>query len=346
MVNRKILVTGGLGFIGSHTTVELMRAGYEVVIVDNLSNANEKVLGNIGKITGSAPEFHCFDLCDEGKVFDLFNSNPEMDAVIHFAASKAVGESVEKPLLYYHNNLTSLINIMRALEGRQAHIVFSSSCTVYGQPEVLPVTEESPFQQAESPYGNTKQICEEILRDTCNANTALNVISLRYFNPVGADASALIGELPIGVPANLVPFITQTAAGIRKELSVFGNDYNTPDGTAIRDFIHVTDLAKAHVVALDRMLLHKQKTNFECYNLGSGNGFSVLEAIHSFERVSGLKLNYKIVARRKGDVEKIYADTHLATKELGWKATLTLDDMMLSAWKWQQYLMEHQELMK
>ncbi len=346
MEKKKILVTGGLGFIGSHTTVELIRAGFEVIIVDNLSNANEKVLSNIEKITSTSPEFHRFDLCDEEKVQNLFNQHPDLNAIIHFAASKAVGESVEKPLLYYHNNLYSLINIMRALEGKQAQIVFSSSCTVYGQPDVLPVTEKSPFQQAESPYGNTKQICEEILRDTCKANRDLSVISLRYFNPVGADESALIGELPIGIPANLVPFITQTAAGIRKELSVFGNDYDTPDGTAVRDFIHVTDLAKAHVLALDRMLTSQQQSNFEYYNLGSGTGNTVLEVIESFERVSGEKLNYRIVARRSGDVEKIYADTQLAETELGWKATYSLDDMMRSAWKWQQYLLQHPELMK
>ncbi len=346
MGNKKILVTGGLGFIGSHTTVELIRAGYEVIIVDNLSNANEKVLDNIEKITAARPEFHKFDLCDETKVFDLFNQHADLEAVIHFAASKAVGESVENPLLYYHNNLYSLINIMRALKGKQSKLVFSSSCTVYGQPEVLPVTEESPFQKAESPYGNTKQICEAILLDACKANAENHVISLRYFNPVGADESALIGELPIGVPGNLVPFITQTAAGIRKELLVFGSDYNTPDGSAIRDFIHVTDLAKAHVLALDRMLTNKQKTNYEYYNLGSGKGNSVLEAIASFERVSGLKLNYRIVGRRSGDVEKIYADTQLAARELGWNTVFTLDDMMRSAWKWQQYLETHPELLQ
>ncbi len=344
MGKSKILVTGGLGFIGSHTTVELIRAGYEVVIVDDLSNASEKVLDNIEKIASIRPEFHAFDLCEESRVFDLFARHPDMDMVIHFAASKAVGESVENPLLYYHNNLYSLINVMRALKGKQHKIVFSSSCTVYGQPEILPVTEGTPFQPAESPYGNTKQICEEILRDTCKAYPDQQVISLRYFNPVGADASALIGELPIGTPANLVPFITQTAVGIRKELSVFGNDYNTPDGTAIRDFIHVTDLAKAHVLALDRMLKGKQKSNFEFYNLGTGKGYSVLEAITSFERVTGVKVNYKIVGRRSGDIEKIYADTGMADVELGWKPELGLDDMMRSAWRWQQYIQQHPEL--
>jgi len=344
MSKKKILVTGGLGYIGSHTTVELIRDGYEVIIVDNLSNANENVLNNIEKIVGIRPEFHRFDLCDEAKVENLFSLHTDLDAVIHFAASKAVGESVENPLLYYHNNLYPLINIMRTLKGKKVKIVFSSSCTVYGQPEKLPVTERSPFQKAESPYGNTKQICEEILRDACKASKELNVISLRYFNPVGADASALIGELPIGVPANLVPFITQTAAGIRKELLVFGNDYNTTDGSAVRDYIHVTDLAKAHVLALDRMESGKQKTNFEFYNIGSGNGNTVLEAIQSFEKVSGEKLNFRIVERRSGDVEKIYADTALAETELGWKAKFTLDDMMLSAWKWQQYLLAHPDL--
>ncbi len=342
----KILVTGGLGFIGSHTVVELINEGYEVIIVDNLSNADESVLDNIEKITTIRPEFHLFDLCDEVKVFNLFDAHSELDAVIHFAASKAVGESVQNPILYYHNNLYSLMNLMRALKDKpQAKIVFSSSCTVYGQPKELPVTEASPFQKAESPYGNTKQIGEEILQDTCKANPDLNVISLRYFNPVGAHDSVLIGELPIGVPANLVPFITQTAAGIRKELLVFGNDYDTPDGSAIRDFMQVTYLSKAKVLALARMQSGKQKSNFEYFNLGSGNGNTVLEVIASFERVSGEKLNYRIVDRRSGDIEKIYADTQLANTELGWHAKYSLDEMMLSAWKWQQYLQAHPDLM-
>lgn len=336
----KILVTGGTGYIGSHTAVELINDGFDVVIIDDLSNSQIEVLDGIEKITGTRPEFHQFDLCEPNKLTAFFDANTDIGGVIHFAASKAVGESVEKPLLYYRNNLFSLVFLLENLKRVGiSNIVFSSSCTVYGQPETLPVTEQTPFQPAESPYGNTKQICEEILRDTCKVNPGLKAISLRYFNPVGAHESALIGELPIGVPNNLVPFITQTAAGIRKELLVFGNDYDTPDGSAVRDYIHVVDLAVAHVKAVRRLLDGKQKKNYEYFNLGTGKGMTVLELLNTFERVNDIKLNYRIVDRRPGDVVKIYADTSLANEELGWKAERTADDMMRSSWKWQQYVM-------
>jgi len=337
---KKILVTGGTGYIGSHTAVELIREGFDVVIIDDLSNSREDVLDGIEKISGKRPLFYNFNLCDEARLSSFFREQGDIAAIIHFAASKAVGESVQKPLHYYKNNVNSLVLLLEAMKKFNVpNIVFSSSCTVYGQPDKLPVTEQTPFKPAESPYGNTKQIGEEILRDTCKAVPELKAISLRYFNPVGAHESALIGELPNGVPANLVPFITQTAAGIREQLLVFGNDYDTPDGSAMRDYIHVTDLAKAHVVALKRLLEAKQKNNYEYFNLGTGNGLTVLQIIEAFERVNGVKLNYKIVARRAGDVVKIYADTSLANQELGWKTVLTVDDMMRSAWKWQQHVM-------
>lgn len=333
----KILVTGGTGYIGSHTVVELIKEGFEVVIIDDLSNSQEDVLDGIEKISGVRPAFYNFNLCDDTRLSQFFKEHSDLKAIIHFAASKAVGESVEKPLLYYRNNLFSLIHLLEGMKRwNTPHIVFSSSCTVYGQPEKLPVTEQTPFQPAESPYGNTKQISEEILRDTCKVNSDINAISLRYFNPVGAHESALIGELPRGVPNNLVPFITQTAAGIREQLLVFGNDYDTPDGSAVRDYIHVVDLAIAHVIALKRLLEGKQKLNYEYFNLGTGKGLTVLEVINIFEKVNSLKLNYKIVGRRPGDVEKIYADTTLANRELGWKATRTPENMMDSAWKWQK----------
>jgi UDP-glucose 4-epimerase len=332
-----VLVTGGIGYIGSHTAVELINEGYDVVIIDNLSNSSKDSLDGIEKITGVRPRFEEFDLCDAAKVNQFFNKYTDVKAIIHFAASKAVGESVEKPLLYYKNNLWSLINLLSAMkEFDVPNIVFSSSCTVYGQPEVLPVTENAPIQKALSPYGNTKQICEEIIGDTISATPSLKAISLRYFNPVGAHPSALIGELPLGVPANLVPFITQTAIGLRDQLKVFGNDYNTPDGTCIRDYIHVVDLAKAHVVAISRLLENKNKTSYEVFNIGTGNGNTVLDIINTFEKVSGVKLNYKIVDRRPGDIEKVWADTKYANKELGWKAISSLDETLLSAWKWEQ----------
>jgi UDP-glucose 4-epimerase len=340
----KILVTGGTGYIGSHTTVELIESGFEVVIVDNLSNSREDVLDGIEKITNVRPVFENFDLCDFGRLDAFFDQHKDIKAIIHFAASKAVGESVEKPLLYYRNNLQSLVNLLELMQKNSIdNIAFSSSCTVYGQPEQLPVTEDSPILPAESPYGNTKQISEEILVDTLKSNSNLHAISLRYFNPVGAHDSGSLGELPIGVPANLVPFITQTAAGLRNELSVFGDDYDTIDGTAVRDYIHVVDLAKAHVVAVQRMLEQKQKSNYEVFNLGTGNGFSVLQVIQAFESSTGEKLKYKIIDRRAGDIEKVWADTTFANKELGWKAKLDLETMMLSAWRWQQHLMGNKQ---
>ncbi len=336
---RKILVTGGTGYIGSHTVVELQESGFDVIIVDNLSNSSIEVLDNIEKITGTKPAFEQFDLADKEKTDSFFSRNSDIEAIIHFAASKAVGESVEKPLLYYRNNLVSMMNVLECqIKYDVPNIVFSSSCTVYGQPDVLPVTEQTPRKDAESPYGNTKRVNEDILSDTAAANSKLKTIALRYFNPVGAHESALIGELPLGIPNNLVPFITQTAAGLRDELKVFGDDYNTPDGSAIRDYIHVVDLAKAHVVAINRLLSNKNKSNYEIFNLGTGNGYSVLEMVKGFEKVSGVKLNYKIVDRRAGDIEKIWADTTFANEELGWKAEKGLEDMLLSSWNWEKHL--------
>jgi UDP-glucose 4-epimerase len=337
MDKMKILVTGGLGFIGSHTVVELQHKGFEVIIIDDCSNADEKVLQGIQAITGKAPHFERMDLRDKSKVEDFFARHTDIAGVIHFAASKAVGESVEKPLLYYENNLGSLVYLLKELcKKNRASFIFSSSCTVYGQADKMPITEDAPVKVAESPYGNTKQIGEEIIRDTCKVSPGLHAIALRYFNPMGAHPSAEIGELPVGVPQNLVPFITQTGIGLRKELSVFGNDYPTPDGTCIRDYIYVVDLAKAHVVALERLLAKKNEDNYEVFNVGTGKGSSVLEAIQSFERVSGKKLNYKIVDRRPGDITSAYADTTKANEVLGWKAEATLDEAMASAWKWEQ----------
>lgn len=333
----KVLVTGGLGFIGSHTVVELQEAGFEVIIIDDCSNAQEKVLEGIENITGTRPEFHRIDLRNKSAVMSFFENQPELKAVIHFAASKAVGESVENPLFYYENNLNSLVYILQAIHQRDgAQFIFSSSCTVYGQAEELPITEQAPVVPAESPYGNTKQIGEEVIRDSCRAYPALQAISLRYFNPIGAHSSAEIGELPLGVPQNLVPFITQTAAGLREGLAVFGDDYPTPDGTCIRDYIHVVDLAKAHVMALERLIKGKNEADYEVFNLGSGTGSSVLEVIESFERVSGKSLNYRIAPRRAGDVIAAYADTSRANEVLGWKAESSLDQAVLSAWQWEQ----------
>lgn len=332
---QKILVTGGLGFIGSHTVVALQEKGFEVIIIDDLSNSRLEVLDGIHSISGIQPTFYQIDLRDKQILKKVFEEH-QIDGVIHFAASKAVGESVEKPLLYYGNNLISLVNLLEEMiEHRSENIIFSSSCTVYGQADKLPITESAPTKPAESPYGNTKQIGEEILRDVAKVE-AINVIALRYFNPIGAHKTARIGELPLGVPQNLIPFVTQTAAGIRKELSVFGDDYPTPDGTAIRDYIHVVDLAEAHVAALGRLLERKNKSRFETFNVGTGKGSSVLEVIHAFEKVSGKKLNYKIVGRREGDITAAYADTSLVNKELGWTSKLTLEDALDSAWKWQQ----------
>lgn len=334
---KKIVVTGGLGFIGSHTVVELQNSGFEVVIIDNLSNSSIEVLDQITKITGKKPIFEKFDLRDKQAVIGFFKEHHDLQGMIHFAASKAVGESVEKPLLYYENNLSTLIYLLQELSSlKQSHFIFSSSCTVYGQADELPITENAPVKKAESPYGNTKQIGEEIIADTCKVTPNVKAISLRYFNPVGAHPSAEIGELPIGVPQNLVPFITQTGVGLREKLSVFGDDYPTPDGTCIRDYIHVVDLAKAHVVALERLLKGENKQNYEVFNVGTGTGSSVLEVIHSFERVANQKLNYQIVGRRAGDITAAYADTQKANEILGWKSKSTLDEAMASAWKWEK----------
>ncbi|WP_203256174.1 UDP-glucose 4-epimerase GalE [Hyunsoonleella ulvae] len=333
----KILVTGGLGFIGSHTVVELQNEGYEVVIIDDLSNSSENVLEGITAITGKKPVFEKIDLKEKVDVEAFFARHNDVVGVIHFAASKAVGESVEEPLLYYENNISTLVYILKELKKLpSASFIFSSSCTVYGQADELPITENAPVKRAESPYGNTKQIGEEIIQDSCKVIPTLKAIALRYFNPIGAHESVEIGELPMGVPQNLVPFITQTAIGLREQLSVFGDDYPTPDGTCIRDYIHVVDLAKAHVVALNRLVQGKNKENYETFNLGTGKGSSVLEVVESFERVSGNKLNYKIVSRREGDITAAYADTTLANDELGWKAKLSLDDALRSAWNWEQ----------
>lgn len=334
---KRIIVTGGTGYIGSHTVVELQQRGYEAIIIDNLSNSDISVVDGIEKITGTRPRFEQFDLCNREKLHTLMESLEGTDAIIHFAAYKAVGESVREPLRYYHNNLTSLFNLLEVMESyRVPSLVFSSSCTVYGQPEKLPVTEEDPVQPATSPYGNTKQIGEEIIRDVMYAQSNLQAVSLRYFNPIGAHPSAIIGELPAGVPENLVPFITQTAIGIREQLKVFGTDYNTPDGSCIRDYLHVTDLAKAHIAALERMLNGKNKTNYEVFNLGTGEGVSVLEAIKTFEEATGQKLNYTITGRREGDIEKIWANPSLANRELGWKTEITLAESLRSAWNWEK----------
>ena len=336
---KKILVTGGTGYIGSHTVVELQQAGYEVVIVDNLSNSEKAVLDGIEAITHFCPTFYEVDCNDMAGVREIFEKERDIDGVIHFAASKAVGESVEKPLMYYRNNIVSLINILELMkEFGSKGLVFSSSCTVYGQPEELPVTEEAPILPAVSPYGNTKQINEEIIRDTIHSGVPFRAILLRYFNPIGAHPSAEIGELPLGVPQNLIPYLTQTAAGIRKELTVFGDDYNTPDGSCIRDYIHVVDLAKAHVVALNRMLEDKSIEDVEVFNIGTGRGSSVLELIHTFEKATGVSVPHKIGARREGDIEQVWADPTHANEVLGWKATSTLEETLLSAWKWQEKL--------
>ncbi|CAL2089652.1 UDP-glucose 4-epimerase [Tenacibaculum sp. 190524A05c] len=332
---KKILVTGGLGFIGSHTVVELQNAGFDVTIIDDLSNSKIEVLESIKEITGKLPEFHQIDLKVKNDVTDFFNNN-NIDGIIHFAAFKAVGESVKKPLEYYENNIGSLVYLLQEMRDRSIdNFIFSSSCTVYGQADELPITEEAPIKKAESPYGNTKQIGEEIIRDTCKAN-GLNAISLRYFNPIGAHESAKIGELPLGVPQNLIPYVTQTAAGIREQLSVFGDDYNTPDGTAIRDYIHVVDLAKAHIAALQRLLQKENKNNFEFFNVGTGKGSSVLEIVTAFEKATNQKLNYKIAPRREGDITAAYADTNLANSELHWKTEKSIEEALQSAWEWQK----------
>jgi|SRR6185437_2405690 len=336
MSKKKILVTGGLGFIGSHTSVELIKAGFEVVIIDDLSNSQLFILDNIEKISGTKPAFYKIDMKDNEKLSDFFNSEKNIDAVIHFAASKAVGESMYEPLKYFRNNIFSLVNLLDAMEIHEIrNIVFSSSATVYGDPETLPATENTPFQPALSAYGSTKQMGEDVLQKVA-ATKKIDAISLRYFNPVGADSSALLGELPIGTPNNLMPFVTQVAAGIRESLTVFGNDYDTPDGTCVRDYIHVTDLALAHVKSCDRLLNNAVENNFEVFNIGTGNGISVLEIIEAFEKYNNIKLNYTIGERRPGDAPSIYADASLADKILGWKAKLGIKEMVTSAWEWQK----------
>lgn len=337
----KILVTGGTGYIGSHTVVELQNAGYEVVVIDNLSNSNENVIDGIERITHIRPTFVKMDCNDKEALCSLFETHPGIQGIIHFAASKAVGESVQKPLLYYRNNLDSLMNLLELMPryGVGA-IVFSSSCTVYGQPDVLPVDENAPIKPAMSPYGNTKQISEEIIKDVIYAGVPYKSIILRYFNPIGAHPTTEIGELPNGVPQNLLPYVTQTAIGIREQLSVYGDDYNTPDGSCIRDYINVVDLAKAHVVAVDRMLKGKSKKDVEIFNLGTGRGLSVLELLTTFEQVTCQKVNYKIVARREGDIEQVWANPEFANTELGWEAKETVEDTLLSTWKWQLKLRE------
>lgn len=340
-MKKKILVAGGTGYIGSHTTVELQNAGYEVVIIDDLSNSNIEVLDGIEKITGIRPEFIELDLKDKEGTREALKAHPGIEGIILFAASKAVGESVQQPLKYYRNNIVTLLNLLDLMpEFGIKGIVFSSSCTVYGQPDILPVTEDAPIKPATSPYGNTKQINEEIVRDTIHAGAPFKSILLRYFNPIGAHPTAEIGELPNGVPQNLIPYLTQTAMGIRKELSVFGDDYDTPDGSCIRDYINVVDLAKAHVIAMDRMLQNKSEENVEVFNLGTGRGVTVLELINAFEKGTGVKVPHKIVGRREGDIEKVWANPERANKVLGWTAKETLEDTLVSAWNWQKRLRE------
>ncbi len=335
----RILVTGGTGYIGSHTVVELMQNGYDVVIIDNLSNSNIDVLAGITAITGKQPDFENIDCMDYPNMDRLFEKYTDIEAVIHFAASKAVGESIEKPLMYYRNNINSLLVLLEVMQAHNVkNIVFSSSCTVYGQPDVLPVDENAPIKPALSPYGNTKQINEDIIRDMTYAHPELHAILLRYFNPIGAHSTALIGELPNGVPQNLLPYVTQTAAGLRPELKVYGNDYNTPDGTCIRDYIYVVDLAKAHLVAVNRLLGKKVTDNVELYNLGTGRGLSVLEILNTFMKVTGVNVPYQIVGRREGDIEQVWANPQKANDVLGWKADTSVEETLLSAWKWQEHL--------
>ena len=340
----RILVTGGTGYIGSHTVVELQQSGFEVIVVDNLVNSNVEVLCGIEKITGVRPIFENVDCTEYVNLDRTIEKYPDIKAIIHFAALKAVGESVNHPLEYYRNNLVSLINLLELMPKHKIeNIVFSSSCTVYGQPDVLPVTEDAPIKKALSPYGNTKKIAEDIITDTINANHALSAILLRYFNPIGAHPTAEIGELPNGVPNNLLPYITQTAIGLRNELRVFGNDYNTPDGSCIRDYINVVDLAKAHVIAVQRMLQKKQKSDVEVFNLGTGRGLSVLELLNIFQKVNKVKVPYKIVGRREGDIEQVWANPTLANQELGWTAQSSVEDTLRSAWKWELKLKERRE---
>jgi len=336
-MNKKILVTGGLGYIGSHVVVELQNEGFQVIVIDNLSNSSMDVLDKIIEITGITPLFEKIDLRDKNMVSDFFKRYSDIFGVIHFAASKAVGESTNNPLKYYENNISPLVYILQQLEKiKDQNFIFSSSCTVYGQVDKSPITEDTLLKKAESPYGNTKKIGEQIIEDTCKINNNLNAISLRYFNPIGAHSSAKIGELPIGIPQNLVPFVTQTGIGIREELSIFGKDYPTPDGTCIRDYIHVVDLAKAHVIAMKRIILKDNSDNYEVFNLGTGKGSSVLEVVNAFEEISGIKLNYMFSERRAGDIAAAFADTQKANKILGWKSELSLNEAMLSAWEWEK----------
>ena len=336
-MNKKILVTGGLGYIGSHVVVELQNEGFQVIVIDNLSNSSMDVLDRIIEITGITPLFEKIDLRDKSIMSDFFKRHSDIYGVIHFAASKAVGESSNNPLKYYENNISPLVYILQQLEKiKDQNFIFSSSCTVYGQVDKSPITEDTLLKKAESPYGNTKKIGEQIIEDTCKINNNLNAISLRYFNPIGAHSSAKIGELPIGIPQNLVPFVTQTGIGIREELSIFGKDYPTPDGTCIRDYIHVVDLAKAHVIAMKRIILKDNSDNYEVFNLGTGKGSSVLEVVNAFEEISGIKLNYMFTERRAGDIVAAFADTQKANKILGWKSELSLNEAMLSAWEWEK----------
>ena len=341
-MKQTILVTGGTGFIGSHTTVELQNAGYKVVIVDNLSNSQANVVDGIEKITGIRPAFEQVDCCDLEAMDAVFAKYPDIEGIIHFAASKAVGESVEKPLLYYRNNFVSLINLLELMPKHNVKgIIFSSSCTVYGQPdpENLPVSESAPIKPAESPYGNTKQVNEEIIGDTINSGSPMKAILLRYFNPIGSHPTAIIGEMPNGVPMNLIPYVTQTAMGIREQLKIFGNDYDTPDGTCIRDYIYVVDLAKAHVKAMERVL-DTDNAALEVFNIGTGKGVSTKEIVDAFERATGVKLNWAFAPRRSGDIEKVWADPKKANEVLGWHAETNLDDTLRSAWNWQKKLRE------
>ena len=334
---KKILVTGGLGYIGSHVVVELQNNGFEVVIIDDMSNSSIDILDRIKDITGISPIFNKIDLKGKQSVVELFVKHPDIHGVIHFAASKAVGESVNDPLKYYENNIHSLVYLLQEISKLPTQkLIFSSSCTVYGQADELPITEQAPIKEPESPYGNTKKVGEQIIKDTCSANKSLNTIALRYFNPIGAHKSGNIGELPIGTPQNLVPFVTQTGIGLREKLSIYGNDYPTPDGTCIRDYIHVVDLAKAHVIAMKRLLEENNKENYEVYNIGTGKGSSVLEVVKTFEEVSGVELNYSFAPRRTGDIISAYADTTKANSILGWKSELTLKDALHSAWEWEK----------
>lgn len=341
--NRLILVSGGMGYIGSHTVVALQEEGYDVLIADDLSNSNVSVLDNIESITGKRPLFEQVNLADANQCHQLFQ-HFAFEAVIHFAAKKYVNESVQNPLLYYKTNFSSTLNILEEMHAHHVrNFIFSSSCTVYGEPDHLPVTEESPVKKAMSPYGNTKQVIEEILEDCCKAFPVLNVIALRYFNPIGAHPSGKIGEIPHGIPQNLLPYLTQTAIGIRDCLSVWGNDYNTPDGSCIRDYIHVFDLAKAHVCAMKRLIAGNRSDNYEVFNIGTGNGYSVLELIHTFEKATGVKLKHQIKGRREGDIPQIWADTTKANKVLGWKAEYSLEEMLRTAWNWEKKMQEKEK---